>query len=203
MAEATKDQSTEPKQRARKKPLEVRIVLDTNLLCTGSASDLLRQEAASLIEDSRRHSDLQFAWYIPEIVKLERVYQMREAARELLPPLAKLEKLLGHNLGIGEAVLDDRVNSAIDKQVTGPLWNWRNCPPALKSEEMKPGTSVRRALAKKNCKGCTGSRRYAWQPKHLNARPTKVALSALADGALNHSSPPGNLSPPASAPSFP
>lgn len=105
------------RQGTRQKVLELRIVLDTNQLFTGSASDLLRQEVVRSIEEARRHSDVKVSWYVPEIVKLERSYQMLEAGRDLLQPLAKLEKLLGHHLGIAEEHLDGLVKSAIEKQV--------------------------------------------------------------------------------------
>ncbi len=119
MPEAIKGESAEVKPRvARRRPLELKIILDTSQLYTGSASALFREEVVRLVEDARRHRDIQVSWYIPEIVKLERMYQMQEAAREILPALAKLERLLGHSFGIGEELLDERVNSAIDRQVT-------------------------------------------------------------------------------------
>ncbi|HEV8398138.1 MAG TPA: hypothetical protein VGQ37_27875 [Vicinamibacterales bacterium] len=101
----------------RRKALEVRVVLDTNQLFTGSASDLLKHELAKLIGDSRRHADVRIAWYLPDIVKLERRYQMIEAAKELLPATVKLERLLGHGLAITPEILQDRVDAAITKQI--------------------------------------------------------------------------------------
>lgn len=111
--------TTKPQRGARRgsrKP-ELRIVLDTNQLYTGSASDLLRQEVVRLIEDSRRHKDVRLVWYLPEVVQLERKYQMLEAARGLLPSVEKLERLLGHGLSITDEILADRVSSAVGKQV--------------------------------------------------------------------------------------
>src|SRR5207237_81766 len=90
---------------------------DTNQLYTGSAAHLLRAELKKLIEESRSHTDIQIEWLIPEIVRWEREYQMTAAAQELLPTLGKLERLLGHNLGINEEILSSRVQDAIDKQV--------------------------------------------------------------------------------------
>jgi hypothetical protein len=106
------------KRRTRHVPLELRIALDTNQLFNGSASDLLRVELSKFIADSRRHDDVKIRWFLPEVVKRERRYQMREAARELLPATAKLERLLGHGLAITPDVLSDRVNAIVDKQIS-------------------------------------------------------------------------------------
>lgn len=43
---------------------------------------------------------------------------MEKAALQLLPPLNKLEKLLGHGLGISEPILKQRVSDAISKHLT-------------------------------------------------------------------------------------
>src|ERR1019366_6660619 len=88
------------KLRKRKKR-ELRVVLETSVLFTGSASDLIRQEAASLIQQSV-FPDLEVAWYLPEIVRHERQYQMQKKALELLPSVAKVETLLGIKLNITE-----------------------------------------------------------------------------------------------------
>ncbi len=116
MADDPSAGSNKVKKRPARKP-ELRIVLDTNQLYTGSASDLLRQEIAQLVQDCRRHQDVAFLWYIPEVVRLERRHQMLEAGRQLLPPLQRLERLLGHSLGISEEILTERVGAAIEKQL--------------------------------------------------------------------------------------
>ena len=97
--------------------LELRVVLDTNQLYTGSASDLVRQEVAELAQECRRHQDVVIRWYIPDVVRLERRYQMLEAAQKLLPSVQRLERLLGHGLAISEEILADRVSSAIERQL--------------------------------------------------------------------------------------
>lgn len=99
-----------------KKPI-LKIVLDTNQLFTGSASDLLQLALRQLIEASRKHKDIEIEWHVPEIVRSEREYQMTAAAIELLPTIGKLERLLGHNLGINPDILASRVREAIEKQV--------------------------------------------------------------------------------------
>ncbi len=101
----------EAKPRKRQRP-QLRVVFDTNALYTGSASDLVRQEVANLIKESM-FPDLEIQWYIPELVRHERQYQMQKRALELLPAIAKVEKLLGHNLAITEQVLVDSVEKTV------------------------------------------------------------------------------------------
>src|ERR1700719_21986 len=94
---------------------QLRVVFDTNVLFTGSASDLVQQEAANLIKESV-FPDLAIQWYLPEIVRHERQYQMRKAAFVLMPSIAKVERLLGHKLPISEEILVDSVNRAITQR---------------------------------------------------------------------------------------
>lgn len=101
----------------KKKP-ELKVVFDTNVLWTGSASDLLKQEVSELIEANSQHSDLAISWYLPEIVRHERQFQMLTQSLELLPSIQKLERLLGHNLNINEGIIKQRVNEAIESQIT-------------------------------------------------------------------------------------
>jgi len=105
----------EPRRRAtrrKRERRELRVAFDTNVLFTGSTSDLVRQEATSLISQSK-FPDLGIQWYLPEVVRLERQFQMQKGALELLAPLARVEKLLGHNLNITEELLIDRVEKVI------------------------------------------------------------------------------------------
>jgi hypothetical protein len=91
---------------------ELRVAFDTNVLFTGSASDLVRPEVANLISRSK-FGDLDVQWYLPEVVRMERQYQMQKGALDLLTPLRKVEKLLGHNFGISEEALIERVEKII------------------------------------------------------------------------------------------
>src|SRR5258708_4345985 len=91
-------------QRRRHQSSQLRVVLDTNILFTDSASDLVRQEAVNLIKEST-FPDLEIQWYLPEMVRHERQYQMQKRALELMPPIAKVERLLGHRLAINEQML--------------------------------------------------------------------------------------------------
>lgn len=106
--------TTEPNHRKQPKP-QLRVVFDTNVLYTGSASDLVRQEVAALVKDGV-FPDLEIKWYLPQLVRHERQYQMQKRALELLPSIAKMEKLLGHNLAITEQVVIERVEKAVSQR---------------------------------------------------------------------------------------
>lgn len=99
---------TQPAKRQR----QLRVAFDTNVLYTGSASDLVRHEAASLIAETT-FPDLQMLWYLPDVVRHERQFQMQKAALALLPHVAKVEKLITVNLNITEAILIEQVERAV------------------------------------------------------------------------------------------
>lgn len=101
----------------KKKNLELRIMLDTSVLYTGSSSDLLNTEILSLIKEYSSTPDLSISWYLPNAVVSEREYQMLEKGKQLLPSIQKLEKLLGHNLNINENIIHEKVKTAINQQI--------------------------------------------------------------------------------------
>ncbi len=96
---------------------ELKVVFDTSVLYTQVASDLVRDSISTLIAENSAHSDLNVTWIIPDVVIGERRFQMRSRARELLPPVRRLERLLGHNLNITEEILDIRVEEAITRHL--------------------------------------------------------------------------------------
>src|SRR6266404_2579897 len=100
------------KKPGKRQKRQLRVAFDTNVLYTGSASDLVRQEAGNMVTQSA-YPDLEVLWYLPEVVRHERQYQMRKRALELLPSVAKVERLLGHNLNITQEILVDRVEKAV------------------------------------------------------------------------------------------
>ncbi len=102
--------------RRAKRP-ELKVVFDTNAIFSGSASDLLRQEVRSIIQESSKHSDLVISWCLPDMVVHERQFQMRRKGLELLPSIQKLEVLLGHGLGITEDIIETRIKEAVSKQI--------------------------------------------------------------------------------------
>ncbi|WP_102796759.1 PIN domain-containing protein [Bowmanella denitrificans] len=99
----------------KKRPLRLLVVFDTNALYTQVASDLVQPDVSRIILDNSNHPDLQIEWFLPEAVIGERAYQMLSRAKDLLPNMKKMEKLLGHSFGIGEDTLKLHVNNAIEK----------------------------------------------------------------------------------------
>ena len=102
---------------AAKHKTVVHVIIDTNALFTEAADKLLSSAISELIVGANDRLDLNVEWYIPWIVKSERQFQMLDRAKRLLPHLEKVERLLGHQLGITEEVLRTRVEEAIKKQI--------------------------------------------------------------------------------------
>jgi hypothetical protein len=107
-------------KRQRAKRSQLKVVVDTNALYVnptniGSASDLVRQEIANVISDAR-YPDLEILWYLPEIVRHERQYQMQAEALKLRAAINRIERLLGHNLALTDQVLLDHVKTKIEEK---------------------------------------------------------------------------------------
>jgi len=103
--------------RRRRKPTELKVVFDTNALYTGSESNLLNRDTVALIRANAPLTEPRLTWCIPRIVLLERQYQMTSRALELLPSIAKLERLLGHNLLITQDLIEERLRATIHAQL--------------------------------------------------------------------------------------
>ena len=96
----------------------IKIFSDTNILHASQAHLLLSPKVAQYIADHQRIESVELKWMLPKMVVEERRHQMLEAAKALFPKIAELEKLLGHNLGISEDILADRVDSKISKTLS-------------------------------------------------------------------------------------
>jgi hypothetical protein len=99
---------------------QLRVVLDTNALYVtatsiGSASDLVRQEIVNMIAEAQ-YPDLEVVWYIPEIVRHERQYQMQAEALKLRAAINRIERLLNHNLALPDSALLDHVQRKIEEK---------------------------------------------------------------------------------------
>lgn len=102
---------------AKKKIPNLFVLFDTNVLFTQVASDLVRHDVRRIVKDNSNHPDLKISWYLPEVVVGERKHQMLRKAKELLPNMKKLEKLLGHKFGVGEDTLELHVDNAISRGI--------------------------------------------------------------------------------------
>jgi len=100
---------------ARKNPPKLLVIFDTNVLFTQVASDLVQSKVKRIISENSSHHDLVIKWYLPEVVIGERRYQMLNKAKDLLPNMQKLERLLGHKFGVSEETLELHVDNAIKK----------------------------------------------------------------------------------------
>jgi len=117
------DPLSEPVSRKKKpknRKSQLRVVLDTNALYVtptslGSASDLVRDELVNLISESK-YPDLEISWYLPEVVRHERQYQMQTEALKLRGAIIRIERLLGHNLALTDQTLLDHVRTKIDEK---------------------------------------------------------------------------------------
>jgi len=118
MSDVTANPVPKKKNKARKPQLKV--VFDANALYVtskgfGAASDLVRQEVADLIK-AAKYADLEILWHLPECVRHERQYQMQSEALKLRVQIDRIERLLGHNLALTDAVLLERVRVNIEQQ---------------------------------------------------------------------------------------
>lgn len=104
-------------KRVKPPHLELKVVLDTSALFTGSASNFLKKEIADLIAQTSNLPDLTIRWIVPEVVRHERQFQMQEGASQFLPTIEKLQRLLGVNLNITKEILDSRVKETVERQV--------------------------------------------------------------------------------------
>lgn len=95
---------------------EIRVFFDSNALYTKVASDLFNAAIAELIKSESNRSDVHVSWHVSDVVIKERQYQMQKFANELFPSIEKLEKLLGHNLGITSDILEKRIENCILEQ---------------------------------------------------------------------------------------
>lgn len=101
---------------ARKKSLKV--FFDTNVIYTVVASDLFKSEISDFLANPINDPQLDVTWFIPEVVRAEREFQMNTRATELLPSLNKLERVMGHQLGINGEVIRDRISSTIQRELS-------------------------------------------------------------------------------------
>jgi hypothetical protein len=118
MSETLTNPKPEKKKARNRKPL-VKVVFDTNALyvtqnSVGSASDLVRQDIVDLISEST-YPDLAILWYLPEVVRHERQFQMQTEALKLRNAINRIERLLNHHLALTDQALLDRVRAQIDE----------------------------------------------------------------------------------------
>lgn len=101
----------------KKQASELRVVFDSNAIWTQEPGELLPKAALQLIRNNNSHVDLKVLWYIPDVVRLERQFQMERRSLELLPTIHKLEKVIGHKLDITDDIIKMRVKERLETQL--------------------------------------------------------------------------------------
>jgi hypothetical protein len=97
---------------------ELRVVLETSTNYQAESGELMRREVIELIRASSGHADLDITWYLPEAVRNEREYQLRQLALKAFPSVQKLERILAQQSGINEQLIVERIAERIDQQAT-------------------------------------------------------------------------------------
>ncbi|WP_444901723.1 PIN domain-containing protein [Microbulbifer sp. SSSA007] len=105
------------KKTSKKKNPKLCVMFDSSVLYTQVASDLVSHRVKELITENSSHNDLDIDWHLPNVAIGERRYQMLKKAKELLPSMQKMEKLVGHSFAIGEDSLSLYVQNAIDASI--------------------------------------------------------------------------------------
>ena len=96
---------------------ELRVVFDTNALHTQAVSDLVNTQTRELILANSNHPDLRIAWYLPQVVLLERQYQMHAKAEQFLNSFRKMDAILGFGISLTPEQLAPKIESVIQSQV--------------------------------------------------------------------------------------
>jgi hypothetical protein len=95
----------------------IKIFSDTNILHASKAHLLLPSKVSEYIAEHKRIESVELKWFLPAMVVSERKHQMIQAALSLNPKIAELESLLGHALGINNEMIEERIDSKINKQL--------------------------------------------------------------------------------------
>lgn len=96
---------------------EVRVVLDTNVLFTAAPHHVMNRDTAETVDRTRAYKDWRVRWYLPEIVRDERRYQMLQEGKKLLKPTATLGNLLSRDLQVPQSELEAGVDETISRQL--------------------------------------------------------------------------------------
>ncbi|WP_157637619.1 PIN domain-containing protein [Burkholderia ubonensis] len=101
---------------ARGRPRRRRIltvVFDTNALFHREFDAMVCQNARDLIARHSNHGDLGVRWVIPEIVRGEREFQMRNEFRGISSHVAKAESLFDGQWGVTQETIEQRIAARI------------------------------------------------------------------------------------------
>ncbi|CAE6694170.1 hypothetical protein R69619_00395 [Paraburkholderia nemoris] len=102
--------------RPRKRKV-LHVMFDTNAIFADGFESLISKAARDAIDEHSRHGDLDVKWIVPEIVRLEREYQMRNSFRSVAAHAVRAEKLFGAEWGISDDSINSAISAAIDRQL--------------------------------------------------------------------------------------
>ncbi|WP_175654764.1 PIN domain-containing protein [Burkholderia ambifaria] len=88
-------------------------MFDTNAIFTKEFDTLISQATKDLVARHSNHGDLSIRWVIPEVVRGEREYQMRNEYRGIASHLTKAERLFGQEWGITQDAVEQRIAACI------------------------------------------------------------------------------------------
>ena len=102
---------------AKKTRATLHVLFDTNSILASGFENIVSKKAADAIKDHSRHGDLDIIWILPEVVKMEREYQMRNDFRHVLKPTKQAESLFEADWNVSQ----DRINDAIEARIRAQL----------------------------------------------------------------------------------
>ena len=107
-----------PMARTKQKPNkpQIHIMFDSNAIFNSSDMFLLPKRITDLILQNNNKHDVSVVWLLPEVVLMERQYQMKRNLRRLLSQAKKLEKRLEKKTILSEGLINKTIQSDTKKQ---------------------------------------------------------------------------------------
>ncbi|WP_124627748.1 PIN domain-containing protein [Burkholderia cepacia] len=104
-------------------------MFDTNALFNKEFDTLVCRAARDLIGRHSNHGDLGVRWVIPDIVRGEREFQMRNAFRDVSTHVTKAESLFGQQWGVTQDAVEQRITARINEELAALGINVVPCDP--------------------------------------------------------------------------
>jgi hypothetical protein len=101
----------------RSRAPEFHIAFDTNFVHNEVENRLLNRELSDLMLKTREFKHVRVSWYLLDIVRGERRYQMLGVAKKLIPHSERVGKLLGKDFGISLDGLKKGIDSVIEEEI--------------------------------------------------------------------------------------
>ncbi|WP_334014618.1 PIN domain-containing protein [Burkholderia orbicola] len=92
-------------------------MFDTNAVFNKEFDALICRAARDLIDRHSNHGDLGIRWVIPDIVRGEREFQMRNEFRSVSTHVTKAESLFGQQWGVTQDAVEQRIAARINEDL--------------------------------------------------------------------------------------